>query len=539
VKLSHQKLFYILALAALAGLFTHCGSPFQQPSQLVFESNIYGGPSGASEAAFAETLWPISRSNCVSCHAQTQPLHAHSNPSKAHDDVLRQFKVNFNNPANSRMVAKLRDENHNCWSDCAANALEIQQAIVAWRERIKDSAPPQGPPPEALIESSESRFLAEELSDSTNPQKTNTLALDIATGMLTAPMVRSMDDAGPFIHVPNNGQEATLANNAAGAGMAHFNFRTPATAQYRIWALVHAPNNNDNGFYFQVSTQATPNTVINNVRTWDIAVSPQVRWQLVPGGTFNLTGGVNHTLRISQRKDGAKIYRIVITPDTSFNGSELETYLGVTLTLDVSSALQMPSARLLLDISDYDLYSYKVSRPRLVGLNSNVRVRGVRVLLNKEWSPQHSTYVAVDRIVTPQDGLISEFSMILIKDKGTAGDRISVRFDQLNPTELAPGEGGGGGGGGNSLPAFTASAYQVSRTYCINCHTTQSPRHASDNALVAHDAYLDRNLADFNNPANSRIVTKVRGGHNCGNQASCNNIADQFVQAITEWRTNR
>ena len=42
-------------------------------------------------------------------------------------------KINLDEPALSRLVVRLRSEFHNCWSDCAANADEMEAAIARLR----------------------------------------------------------------------------------------------------------------------------------------------------------------------------------------------------------------------------------------------------------------------------------------------------------------------------------------------------------------------------------------------------------------------
>ena len=49
-------------------------------------------------------------------------------------------KINLDNPAQSRLVVRLRDEFHNCWGSagCAANAQTMLDAINAFADRAAD-----------------------------------------------------------------------------------------------------------------------------------------------------------------------------------------------------------------------------------------------------------------------------------------------------------------------------------------------------------------------------------------------------------------
>jgi mono/diheme cytochrome c family protein len=84
---------------------------------------------------------PILTVYCASCHAEDgsqpqSPFFASSDINTAFDDV--RVKVNLDNPAESRLVVRLRSEFHNCWTDCSANADEVQAAI----QRIADQVDP-------------------------------------------------------------------------------------------------------------------------------------------------------------------------------------------------------------------------------------------------------------------------------------------------------------------------------------------------------------------------------------------------------------
>ncbi|VAX07005.1 FIG00702062: hypothetical protein, partial [hydrothermal vent metagenome] len=69
---------------------------------------------------------------CSSCHIEsadtpTAPFFANSDIDLALAAV--KSKIDLDNPSNSRLVIRLRDEFHNCWSNCSSNASEIQTAI--------------------------------------------------------------------------------------------------------------------------------------------------------------------------------------------------------------------------------------------------------------------------------------------------------------------------------------------------------------------------------------------------------------------------
>lgn len=87
----------------------------------------------------------------------------------------------------------------------------------------------------------------------------------------------------------------------------------------------------------------------------------------------------------------------------------------------------------------------------------------------------------------------------------------------------------------DSVNAFSQTLYTTTRMYCVSCHATQNPAHASANVTTAHDSLINSNKVDFNNPSNSGIVTKVRAGHNCWG-GDCVQSANVLSQQITNWK---
>ncbi|GAB4358378.1 MAG: hypothetical protein Kow006_26770 [Gammaproteobacteria bacterium] len=83
-------------------------------------------------------------SHCAGCHVDTSataqtPYFADSDEITAYEAA--QPKIDLNNPADSRFVVRLRDEFHNCWSDCASDAAAMQAAIAAMAGAITPVTP--------------------------------------------------------------------------------------------------------------------------------------------------------------------------------------------------------------------------------------------------------------------------------------------------------------------------------------------------------------------------------------------------------------
>ncbi|WPU63375.1 hypothetical protein [Peredibacter starrii] len=525
------KLAVIFLLGTILAVYTNCG----KPGELMFESGYHSSGSEASYESFQKSVYSITRSNCISCHSTIQPMHASDDYREAHDILVSQKKVNFENISASRIVAKLRGENHNCWSDCEANAQAMERAIESWKAArdVSGEVDNEGPS-DLAIYTSETDTLEMEFVDAGNAPSSNTVKINVEAAMRQAPMVLVNSGDGPYLTVENN-LNNTLANNDQNAGLAFMNFKVPTSGAYRIWGLVQGPTDQDNSFFMTVRDTKRPTSVLLSTRNVEFPAGSRFEWRQL-NVSMNLVAGTEYTLELRQREDGARAQAFVVTSDPAFNGQEVNDFFGITLSFDLSP--RIPNGSFKIDIVDYDLYSYKLTKPRIVA-PSNVKVKNIKLFINGAYSPQHSAYTLVNKITSASDNLLSKYAMIVIKDKGLSGDRFKFSFEEIYPTDATGTTTGGTGGGTEtqtSLMAYQGTVYPISRSSaysCVGCHMSTSPRHASDNAQTAHDATLG--VVDFNTPSNSRIVRKMRTErHNCG--ANCDSIATQYENAIIEWR---
>lgn len=92
-----------------------------------------------SSDGFAANIHPLLTQHCSGCHTQDSafpqsPYFASADPEAAY--IEAKTKIDLDTSANSRLVVRLRDEFHNCWSDCATNAAEMLSAIQAFADSI-------------------------------------------------------------------------------------------------------------------------------------------------------------------------------------------------------------------------------------------------------------------------------------------------------------------------------------------------------------------------------------------------------------------
>ena len=78
-------------------------------------------------------VWNLLQTNCDGCHIESSPtpqtpFFASSIRADAYEAA--KSKINLNDPAASRLVVRLRDEFHNCWTQCGADASTMENAII-------------------------------------------------------------------------------------------------------------------------------------------------------------------------------------------------------------------------------------------------------------------------------------------------------------------------------------------------------------------------------------------------------------------------
>ena len=86
----------------------------------------------AGTQLFANEVYPLLETYCANCHTNSatipiSPFFASSDIEEAYE--ASKARINLDTPADSRFVGRIRDEFHNCWSDCNANANTLIAAI--------------------------------------------------------------------------------------------------------------------------------------------------------------------------------------------------------------------------------------------------------------------------------------------------------------------------------------------------------------------------------------------------------------------------
>jgi hypothetical protein len=113
------------------------GASGTTPAQIQLEAPVLRDPGDSrsfplDSGLFASTVHPLLTTYCAGCHesgASTpqSPYFANADLETAYPAA--QSKIDLDDPAASRLVVRLRNEFHNCWSECASNANAMETAI--------------------------------------------------------------------------------------------------------------------------------------------------------------------------------------------------------------------------------------------------------------------------------------------------------------------------------------------------------------------------------------------------------------------------
>lgn len=83
-----------------------------------------------------------------------------------------------------------------------------------------------------------------------------------------------------------------------------------------------------------------------------------------------------------------------------------------------------------------------------------------------------------------------------------------------------------------SVDLFATTVFPVLRTNCASCHgANQPPLHSVNDVTMSHDLVVQTNLVDLVDPFNSRLATKIQGGHEGISTA----VGDELATQINLW----
>jgi hypothetical protein len=149
-----KALVLLLAAGVLAACGGGGGGGGSKPAGTAASSTTSGGSTGGATGgstggatgggvsdlqAFSQTVYPVLTQYCTACHSGFGPGFpniAHPDVNTAYNAVVGTQKVNLANPGASRLVLRLDPEQHNCWSNCAADAVAMRTQVEMWASLV-------------------------------------------------------------------------------------------------------------------------------------------------------------------------------------------------------------------------------------------------------------------------------------------------------------------------------------------------------------------------------------------------------------------
>ncbi len=430
------KLSSIFVLGAVLIGYNQCvSSPNTKKNTLKFSDKSGNSSTVATSNtraisldAFSKSVYPVLRARCVSCHGGSQtPLHASSDINIAFDAVINSSKVDFTNTANSRLVLKLRNENHNCWGTCTSNADEILTQVNKWKSLTAGTAGDIANTTVSGNTTKDSMTISTALDPNSNGAATN-ITLMAEASSIKAPMVIAQENGTTYVWTPANAGIKDLTSTTAGTAI--LNFSVAATDFYKVFMYVNAASASSDSVYVKMAG--------SDYKEWTIGTTTGYMWKEVTNTPqkleteFYLTGSKSYQLEIRQKEPGVKISKVVLTSDLTYDpGAMAKVNQKATLSVSLADLTGISDSYFDIDIEEFDLYSYKLTNPK-IRTSKDIKIKKLKVLVNGNFNPQHSTYLTVDKTVTKTDSVLSTYSMVLLKDKGPEFDKLSFSFEVID-----------------------------------------------------------------------------------------------------------
>jgi hypothetical protein len=124
---------------------TNWGNNEQAATEIALQAPVDKTPGAnknfpAEPNLFAETVHPLLETYCASCHTNSaaipiSPYIASSDLTEAYEASIP--RLNLDSPADSRIVGRVRDEFHNCWTNCSSDAQTLINTIQSMAEQIE------------------------------------------------------------------------------------------------------------------------------------------------------------------------------------------------------------------------------------------------------------------------------------------------------------------------------------------------------------------------------------------------------------------
>ena len=380
---------------------------------------------------FKENVHSIVRNQCKGCHdSQVAPYFATEDHVASYNTLVSGQKIDFANPVDSRIVKRLAEENHNCWSDCEANAEELTAAIVVVQEGV-----------EAEDIAGESTSLAfttttAALGDIAVPSTSRkSLVVDLETGNITndGSLSKEAEALGGYsviltasVEDGSDGSWLGMAESGE-ASVIDLNMKAPPRVSRRVLLRAMVATFEVTAFAIQVDDNAPERVSITPPQqaaayTWySFSILPEVEGKI-------------SRVRIWPRESAIRFDRMVFLHD------EEQDLDGATLDGDEDNRrlvvfdLEGDGHQLSMYIQRLSTTMFTASSPAIHGGGSPLTVTGLYNLVNNEMLPENAVFATVSGSTFQPRMVLSKSSSSLVFPEGDTYD-LSVGVDELTRGE--------------------------------------------------------------------------------------------------------
>jgi|GEM_PF-1574036 len=423
-------------------------------------------PKAKSLSLFQGEVHDHIKASCGNCHSPTKagvsPLFAQDSAESAHDILVTQSKVDFNDVTQSRLYKRLANEKHNCPSECTADAARMREMLAKWIDtlnyrvggvqlkttaQVKLTSTADGPidavtPTDVIV-------LATAKTD--NLAGATTVTANVADEVFDGTMLTTA------IRFANGANQISAENvNCANA--------TPPLATSGATYTVNVTTAGEYAVYLRARTGMTGvnmrrNTVCMRVNTgnFQLVTFPEntstFKWlpaqssTTSPIYTFNLNAGPN-TIAIfgkgAANQPGAANAPTPMTTQVTFNRLAITSKVNVayegrpappTAPKEVSFDLKPltgKEAKLFLSVNKFDDQSkvYGVSRLRL-DTKAPIKIEGIDILINGRKYDFNKVFRGVKFSGNTGTSVVSSASSVIQGENGFEQDEISLTFEVL------------------------------------------------------------------------------------------------------------
>jgi hypothetical protein len=377
--------------------------------------SVFTPDNAASLGAFRATLLPLLEEHCGGCHgAGTSPFFAVDDAYLAHKTVIESHLVAPSAVPSSRLVTRLSLNNHNCWSECSADAAAMQAAIQAWVDRggIKGGG-------EGLLRVGSLKI--EDAEEIRLPGTNGNWVREAENFDALGDGFEVIDDTTASLEKAIERRQVEEGQQAP-AGEVSYSFPIPEGESYALWFRVRDVGRGG-AIQYRVNGGAPAVAFIEGDPdgwAWipafeDTALKPLARSDVV-------------TVAIMDAE--VTIDMLAITEHATFDRGLIEnTGYRQALRFDLSGALGTEASLLLHLAGGPDGASYILSHPTLeLEGGASVTLEGLHIMVNGQFNPQYSTFAALSATVSETTEL-SPRGLLIVSDDGD--DTITLGFGKL------------------------------------------------------------------------------------------------------------